>query len=73
MSSPETNVEDSSPSGEFRVLGGTERCSEWVARMERGGGRQAAISRNLGSLTNYKRWAEKVRVNWDEDTPDKGA
>jgi hypothetical protein len=72
MSNPETaaTVEDSSPSGEFRVAGSTERYSEWVARMERGRGRQAAISRNLGSLTNYKRWAEKVRGSWDEETPD---
>jgi hypothetical protein len=68
MSSPDTIVEDSSPSGEFRVLGRAERYSEWVARMERGRDRQAAISRNLGSLTNYKRWAEKVRVTWDEES-----
>jgi hypothetical protein len=68
MSSPDPIVEDSSPSGEFRILGSAERYTEWVARMERGRERQAAISRNLGSLTNYKRWAEKVRVNWDEES-----
>ena len=73
MSNPDKPVEDSAVSGEVSVLGNTERYDDWVARTERGRGRQATISRNLGSLTNYKRWAEKVRVNWDEDTPDKGA
>ena len=73
MSNPDKPVEDSAVSGEVSVLGNTERYDDWVARTERGRGRQAAISRNLGSLTNYKRWAEKVRVTWDEDTPDAGA
>jgi hypothetical protein len=67
MSSPEIPVEDSSPTGEFRI-GGTELYADWVARVERGRGRQAAISRNLGSLSNYKNWAEKVRGSWDADT-----
>jgi hypothetical protein len=69
MSSPEIPVEDSSPTGELRIPGSTERYADWVARMERGRGRQAAISRNLGSLTNYRNWAEKVRGTWDADVP----
>ena len=52
MSSPEIPVEDSSPTGELRIPGSTERYADWVARMERGRGRQAAISRNLGSLSS---------------------
>ena len=70
MSNPDKPGEESASGGETGVLGNTERYDEWVARTERGRGRQAAISRNLGSLTNYKRWAEKVRGSWDEETPD---
>ncbi|MEN9705440.1 MAG: hypothetical protein RLZZ393_1319 [Pseudomonadota bacterium] len=69
MSSPETTIPDNSATGEFRILGTSERYTEWVARIERSKGRQAAVSRNLRSLTNYKRWAETVRGNW-EDEPD---
>jgi hypothetical protein len=69
MSSPEIPVEDSSPTGELRIPGSTERYADWVARMERGRGRQAAISRNLGSLSNYRSWAEKVRGSWDAEVP----
>jgi hypothetical protein len=68
MSSPELPVEDSSPTGEFRLAGGAELYADWVARVERGRGRQAAISRDLGSLSNYKNWAAKVRDSWDADT-----
>ena len=68
MSSPEIPVEDSSPTGELRIPGSAELYADWVARVERGRGRQAAISRNLGSLSNYKNWAEKVRGSWDADT-----
>lgn len=69
MSNPDKPVEDNASGGEVGVLGNTERYDEWVARTERGRGRQAAISRNLGSLTNYKRWADKVRGSWDDETP----
>jgi hypothetical protein len=67
MSSPELPVEDSSPTGEIRIPGSTEPYVDWVARMERGRGRQAAISRNLASLANYINWAEKVRGTWDAE------
>jgi hypothetical protein len=49
--------------------GSTERYADWVARVKRGRGRQAAISRNLGNLTNYRNWAEKVRGTWDAEVP----
>lgn len=72
MSSPELPIEDSSPTGEMRVLAGAERYADWVARVERGQGRRAAISRNLASLANYKHWAEKVRGTWDAEVPPAG-
>ncbi len=68
MSSPDVSVEDSSPTGEQRIPGTVELYADWVVRVGRGRARQAAISRNLGSLSNYKHWAEKVRGSWDPDT-----
>jgi hypothetical protein len=68
MSSPELPLEDLSSTGEYRLSGSAELYADWVARVERGRGRQAAISRNLGSLSNYKNWADKVRGSWDADT-----
>jgi hypothetical protein len=68
MSIPEIPVEDSSPTGEISIPGAPELYADWAARMERGRGRQAAISRNLGSLSNYKNWADKIRGSWDADT-----
>lgn len=69
MSIPEIPVEDSSPTGELRMPGTSEHYADWATRMERGRGRQAAISRNLGNLANYKNWADKVRGSWDAEVP----
>jgi hypothetical protein len=68
MSSPDISVEDGSPTGEQRIPGTVELYAAWVERTGRGRARQAAISRNLGSLSNYKHWADKVRGSWDPDT-----
>jgi hypothetical protein len=48
-----------------------ELYSEWSERMRRGRGRQAAISRNLYTLSNYKNWADKVRGNWETPKSEK--
>lgn len=67
MSTPETTIDDSAVSGRYRILQAAAPQAEKTARAGGGRGRQAAISRNLGNLSNYKRWAEKVRGGWDDD------
>jgi hypothetical protein len=49
------------------VPGSSELYAEWAARMQRGRGRHAAISRNLYTWSNYKSWSERMRVSWDVD------
>lgn len=52
--------------------GSSEPYADWAARMQRGRGRHAAISRNLNTWSSYKNWSEKVRQSWESDvTPEK--
>ncbi len=44
-----------------------EAYSTWLNRSQKGGGRHAAITRNLNSWSNYKSWADKIRNSWDDD------
>jgi hypothetical protein len=69
MTAPEPLIQDTAATAEYRVLGRAERYADWLARRERGKGRQATISRNLSSLTSYRTWAQKVRENWQPDGP----
>ncbi len=46
---------------------GWEAYSNWLNRIQKTGGRHAAITKNLYSWNNYKSWAEKVRDNWSEE------
>ena len=46
---------------------GWEAYSTWLNRAQKGGGRHAAITRNLNSWNNYKNWADKIRNSWDND------
>jgi DNA-binding NarL/FixJ family response regulator len=50
-----------------RVVGLSELYAEWTARMQRGRGRHAAISRNVNTWSNYKSWSDKVRQSWESD------
>jgi hypothetical protein len=58
---------DTSATAALRILGPTEVYAEWLARRERGRGRQATLSRNLNTLTSYRTWADKVKGNWELD------
>ncbi|HEU4531320.1 MAG TPA: hypothetical protein VFR59_09035 [Steroidobacteraceae bacterium] len=49
-----------------RKAEGWEAYSSWLNRIQKTGGRHAAITRNLYSWNNYKNWADKVRGNWEE-------
>jgi hypothetical protein len=46
---------------------GTESRPRWPDAMQRARGRQAAITRNLYTWSNYKSWADKVRSTWEPD------
>jgi len=45
--------------------GGADAYANWLDRMQRARARQAAITRNLYTWSNYKSWAEQVRTSWD--------
>jgi hypothetical protein len=43
---------------------GADAYANWLDRMQRARARQAAITRNLYTWTNYKNWADQVRDSW---------
>lgn len=54
---------------------GTDAYATWLDRMQRARARQAAITRNLYTWSNYKNWADQVRDSWvsaPEVTPPHG-
>ena len=56
--------------------GGADAYANWLDRMQRARARQAAITRNLYTWTNYKNWADQVRDSWsntDGNAPPNGA
>ncbi|HWL62978.1 MAG TPA: hypothetical protein VNQ32_09285 [Steroidobacteraceae bacterium] len=65
--SNEAQGDDLAATGEHPAPGSAEHFAEWSARMQRGRGRHAAISRNLNTWSNYKNWSEKVRQSWESD------
>lgn len=69
MSSGEIRGDDLAATGERPALGNTELYADWAARMQRGHGRHAAISRNLSSWSNYKSWSDKMRQSFESDAP----
>ncbi len=67
MSNGELHGDDLATTGERRLPGDSELYAEWAARMQRGRGRHAAISRNLASWTNYKNWSEQMSQSFESD------
>jgi len=54
--------------------GGADAYANWLDRMQRARARQAAITRNLYTWSNYKSWADQVRDSWAaSDNKDAGA
>ena len=49
--------------------GGADAYANWLDRMQRARARQAAITRNLYTWSNYKSWAEQVRGSWEATDP----
>ena len=48
---------------------GADAYANWLDRMQRARARQAAITRNLYTWTNYKNWADQVRDSWSNTEP----
>jgi hypothetical protein len=71
MANNNVHAEDLGTTGERPGPGSSELFAEWAARMQRGRGRHAAISRNLNTWSNYKNWSDKVRQSWDAEVPPK--
>jgi hypothetical protein len=46
------------------TAGGADAYANWLDRMQRARARQAAITRNLYTWSNYKNWADQVRDSW---------
>jgi hypothetical protein len=46
--------------------GTAEPYSRWLERVQRSRTRQAAISMNLYTWSNYKSWADKVKHSFDD-------
>ncbi len=46
---------------------GAEAYARWLEHMQRSRTRHAAITRNLYTWSNYKSWAEKMRVDWKDE------
>jgi hypothetical protein len=53
---------DPAPTGS--PTGGADAYAIWLDRMQRARARQAAITRNLYTWSNYKNWAAQVRDSW---------
>ncbi|HEY6483931.1 MAG TPA: hypothetical protein VIY54_10435 [Steroidobacteraceae bacterium] len=43
--------------------------ASWLDRMQRARTRQAAITRNLYTWSNYKSWADRMRDSFEEPPP----
>lgn len=71
MSNNDPHRDDLSATGERPGPGSTELYAEWAARVKKGHGRHAAISRNLNTWSNYKNWSDKIRQGWESDSPPK--
>jgi hypothetical protein len=59
---PGTQREPAVPVGS--PTGGADAYANWLDRMQRARARQAAITRNLYTWSNYKNWADQVRDSW---------
>jgi hypothetical protein len=64
---PGTHREPATPG----TAGGADAYANWLDRMQRARARQAAITRNLYTWSNYKSWADQVRDSWS--TTENGA
>ncbi|HEV2285289.1 MAG TPA: hypothetical protein VGR80_04535 [Steroidobacteraceae bacterium] len=71
MSSSNRSRDDAAAAHEPPAQGsptaGADAYATWLDRMQRARARQAAITRNLYTWSNYKNWADQVRDSWQGD------
>ena len=67
MPNNDPHRDDLAATGERPGPGSSELFAEWSARVQKGRGRHAAISRNLNTWSNYKVWSDKIRQGWESD------
>jgi hypothetical protein len=70
MSKPEVpkgETADEAPASTRASQSGAEAYARWLEHMQRSRTRHAAITRNLYTWSNYKSWADKMRVDWKDD------
>ena len=67
MSNSDPHRDDLATTGERPGPGSSERFADWAARVQRGRGRHAAISRNLNTWANYKNWSDKISKSWESE------
>jgi hypothetical protein len=60
----EAGVAHESPAQGGSPTAGADAYATWLDRMQRARARQAAITRNLYTWSNYKSWADQVRDSW---------
>jgi hypothetical protein len=71
MSKPELPKVDGAaeaPADSLVAPSGAEAYARWLEHMQRTRTRHAAITRNLYTWSNYKSWADKMRIDWKDDS-----
>ena len=65
---PKVETADEALAGKLAAPSGTEAYARWLEHMQRTRTRHAAITRNLYTWSNYKSWADKMRIDWKDDS-----
>lgn len=61
---PKTEIADEAQAAKLVAPSGAEAYARWLEHMQRTRTRHAAITRNLYTWSNYKSWADKMRLDW---------
>jgi len=64
---PKGETAEEALAGKNSPQSGAEAYARWLEHMQRSRTRHAAITRNLYTWSNYKSWAEKMRIDWKDD------
>jgi hypothetical protein len=61
---PKIETADPALAAKLAAPSGAEAYARWLEHMQRTRTRHAAITRNLYTWSNYKSWADKMRLDW---------
>jgi hypothetical protein len=64
---PKIDTAEETLTGKKPAQSGAEAYARWLEHMQRSRTRHAAITRNLYTWSNYKSWADKMRIDWKDD------